>query len=187
MNLALLADVTPQAIVAPTAPVAAPPAIVAQPAIANAPAPNAVSFEALGNGLLYSISYERFLSDWSRWPIGLRIGASFFTYKISDASGSGNLTLATFPLVASYYLGPARHKLQLGLGATVLYVSASSDATGTKYEGAGTGLGIAATAIVGYRYLPPAGGFVLGIGFTPLLRATKGLLLWGGASVGYSF
>jgi hypothetical protein len=153
----------------------------------TAPAPNALSFEALGNGLVYSLSYERFLGDWDAWPIGFRAGASFFTYKISDAAGSGNLTLATLPLLASYYVGPARHKLQLGLGATLLYVSASSDAAGVKYEGSDTGLGIAATGVVGYRYLPPGGGFVFGAGFTPLLRASKGFLPWGGLSVGYSF
>lgn len=143
---------------------------------------NAVFAEVLGNGLLYSLNYERFL-----WPvpIGLRIGASFFTYAVSDVSGSGNLTLLTFPLTASYYWGTLRHKLQLGLGATFLYTSASSDSTGTTYGS--TGLGVAATAIVGYRYLPVGRGVTFGGGFTPLLRASRGLLPWGGVDVGYVF
>jgi hypothetical protein len=180
----LFADVAAASEIAPPAP----PAPASETATASAaPAPNALFFEALGNGLVYSLSYERFLSDWDRYPIGLRAGASFFTYKISDAAGSGNLTLATFPVIASYYLGPPRHKLQLGLGATILWISASSDSTGTKYEGSDTGLGIAATGVVGYRYLPPRGGLVFGAAFTPLLRASKGLLPWGGLSLGYSF
>ncbi len=156
----------------------------AEHAPAPAPAPNAIFFEALGNGLVYSIDYERMLDA---APVGLRGGASFFTYKISDASGSGNLTIATFPLLASYYLGSTPHKLQLGLGATILYVSASSDATGVKYDSAASGLGVAATGVVGYRYVPDGRGVTFGVGFTPMLRASKGFLPWGGASVGYAF
>jgi hypothetical protein len=145
---------------------------------------DAVYFEVLGNGLLYSINYERYFP---RYDLGLRGGASFITYKVSSASGSGNLTLASWPLVVSYYWGSPRHKVQLGLGATVLYFDASSDSTGTKFEGAGTGLGVAATGVIGYRYMPKNGGFTFGAGFTPLLRATKGFLPWGGANVGFAF
>lgn len=151
---------------------------------AEVSAPNFVYAEALGNGLLYSVNYERIVAP---WDVGLRAGASFITYKVSNAEGSGNLTLATMPLVASYYWGTPRHKLQLGLGATLLYFDASSDATGTKFEGAGTGLGIAATGVVGYRFFPKDGGLTIGAGFTPLLRASKGFLPWGGLDVGWAF
>jgi hypothetical protein len=154
------------------------------PDAAEAPPSNAVYAELLGNGLLYSINYERMLPA---YHLGLRAGASFFTDKISSASGSGNLTLASFPFVASYYLGPPRHKLELGLGATILYVDAASDSTGTKYQGSVGGLGIAATAVIGYRYVPRGHGVTFGAGFTPLLRETKGFLPWGGAMVGWAF
>jgi hypothetical protein len=150
----------------------------------EAPSPNVLAFEALGNGLLYSVSYERLLPSWN---LGLRAGGSFFTYEVSRASGSGNLTLVTVPLLASYYLGPVHHKLQLGLGATVIYFAAASDSTGTRFEGDGTGLGVAATGVVGYRYLPVGRGVTFGAGFTPLLRAAKGLLPWAGVSLGYAF
>jgi hypothetical protein len=148
------------------------------------PAPNVVRLELLGNGLLYSLSYERIFPEWN---LGLRAGASFFMDKISSAAGSGNLVLASFPLVASYFVGPPHHKLELGLGATVLYTDAASDSTGTKYQGSVSGLGIAATGVVGYRYLPSGRGLTLGAGFTPLVRATKGFLPWGGVSAGYAF
>jgi hypothetical protein len=147
------------------------------------PASNMIFFEALGSGLIYSVNYERRLIP----NLGLRAGASFFTYKVSSANGSGNLTLITFPLMVSYYIGSDHHKLELGLGATILYFSAASDSTGMQFEGAGTGLGIAANGVVGYRYFPRDNGFTLGVGFTPLLRATKGFLPWGGLSVGYVF
>ncbi len=154
----------------------------APPTFPEAHAKNAVFAELLGNGLIYSINYERFL-----WPIpiGIRVGASFFTYAVSDVSGSGNLTLLTFPITGSYFWGTLRHKLELGLGATFLYTSASTDSTGITYGS--TGLGIAATAIVGYRYVPVGRGITFGGGFTPLLRASRGFLPWGGLSAGYVF
>jgi hypothetical protein len=162
------------------------PAAPAEPPTAPAEhvPPNAIFFEALGSGLLYSINYQRMLAD---IPLGLRVGASFITYKVSSAEGSGNLLLATLPLMVSYYVGPPRHKLELGLGATVIYFSASSDSTGTKFEGPGVGLGIAASGVIGYRYMPDTRGVTFGAGFTPLLRSPKGFLPWGGASVGYAF
>lgn len=145
---------------------------------------NSLVAEVLGNGLLYSVDYERLLFG---GHAGIRGGASFVTYGVSHASGSGNLVLATFPIVASYYWGPSAHKLQLGLGATVFYVSASSDSTGTKFEGSGDGLDVAVTAVAGYRYLPRAGGWTFSVGFTPLFRGAKGLLPWGGVGGGYVF
>ncbi len=148
------------------------------------PIAHAAFVEALGNGLLYSANYELLVRPWN---VGFRVGSSFFTYKVSSVTGSGNLTLLTFPLIANYYLGPPHHKLQLGLGATVIYLSASSDSTGTKFEGSGAGLGIAATGVVGYRYLPIDRGVTFGVAFTPLLRAAKGFLPWGGVDVGYVF
>jgi hypothetical protein len=165
---------------------ALPPAAAPSPAPPPS-APNAIFAEVLGNGLLYSLNYERLFPAWN---VGLRAGASFLTYKISSAAGAGNLVLASWPLMVSYYFSPwgsSPHKLELGLGATVLYVAASSDSSGTKYSGSEEGLGVAASAVVGYRYWPAKRGITFGIGFTPLVRAGAGFLPWGGASGGYAF
>lgn len=196
MTLALFAApllflAAPEAAVSDTAAPPEPP-----PAQAEAPPPpppasdtpqrtasNTVFAEALGNGLLYSVNYERIIDSWN---IGLRIGASYFSYPVSSYGASGNLKLATFPMVASYYLGTPRHKLQVGLGATILYLGVSTDSAGTKYEGDRSGGGVAATGVVGYRYLPPDQGFTFGVGFTPLLRTSR-FLPWGGANAGYIF
>ena len=174
-------------------PTEAPPPVAAGPESAPAPpaapeapqrtASNAIFGEVLGSGLLYSINYERIIESWN---VGLRIGASYFTYPVSSYGASGNLKLATFPLVASYYLGTPMHKLQLGLGATILYLGVTTDSQGTKFEGERSGGGLAATAVIGYRYLPPESGFTFGVGFTPLLRTSR-FLPWGGANAGYIF
>lgn len=157
----------------------------AKDAAENQTAPNLVFLEPLGNGLLYSLNYERIFE---RWNVGLRGGASYFTWAVSKHGGSGNLTLVSFPAVASWYapLWGTKHHVELGLGATVLYLAASTDSTGTKFEGERAGLGVAGTAVIGYRYLPHDRGFTFGAGFTPLVRVSK-FLPWGGFSVGYAF
>ena len=145
---------------------------------------NDVFFEALGSGLLYSLNYERMID---KWNIGLRAGASYFTYAVSSYGKSGNLTLVSFPVMASYYYGLWRgHHLQLGLGATIFYTGVATDSLGTSYDAERSGAGLAASGVVGYRYKPRDGGVSFGVGFTPLLRASK-FLPWGGANVGYAF
>jgi hypothetical protein len=165
----------------PPPPAAEPPKPSETPALRTAS--NVVFAEVLGSGLLYSLNYERIFDS---LHVGIRGGASYFSYPVSDYGKSGNLKLLTIPVVASYYLGMPKHKLQLGLGATFLYTGVSSDSTGTKFESDRSGAGIAVTAIIGYRYLPPAGGFTFGVAFTPLLRSGS-FLPWGGAEAGYSF
>lgn len=174
------------------------PAIVAPPAapVVDAPASeekrldaerardaNVVFLQAFGNGLLYTINYEHIVEP---WHLGLRAGASYFTWSVSTYGGSGNLVLWSVPLVASYYVGAGAHRLQLGLGATVMYLGASSDSQHVKFEGDRAGLGVAATASIGYRYVPRDHGIAFGVGFTPLLRPGR-LLPWGGLDVGYAF
>jgi len=146
-------------------------------------APNVVFAEVLGNGLLYTINYERIIES---WHVGLRVGLSAFSYPASSHGGSSNVTLLSLPVVASYYVGWPQHKLQLGVGATLLYLEPGSDAQGTRYAGDRSGLGAAATAVIGYRYLPRERGIAFGVGFTPIVRTTQ-ILPWGGISVGYAF
>jgi hypothetical protein len=176
--------------VAAPAPESAEQAVDPPPAAAAGPtdgsertAPNNVFFEALGSGLLYSLNYERVLE---KLHIGLRAGASYFTYAVSSYGRSGNLTLVSFPLLASYYFGWRSHHLQLGLGATILYTGATSDSQGTTFDTERSGAGLAASGVVGYRFMPRDGGVTFGVGFTPLIRASK-FLPWGGANVGYAF
>ncbi|MDB4934881.1 MAG: hypothetical protein JWP87_1853 [Labilithrix sp.] len=166
-------------------PPASPPpaAVVAPPEAGERTAPNNVFFEALGSGLLYSLNYERMFE---KLHIGLRAGASYFTYAVSSYGRSGNLTLVSFPLLASYYVGWRSHHLQLGLGATILYTGAASDSQGTSFDAERSGAGLAASGIVGYRFMPRDGGVSFGIGFTPLVRTSK-FLPWGGANIGYAF
>ena len=115
---------------------------------------NQLYLELGGNSLVYSISYERLLSEnfTIRGGFGITPGIIF-------AEG----TFIHIPVTASYLIGSERHKLEAGLGATYF--------AGTDVEIFGLPAGdqslIFLTGIVGYRYVSPA-GFVFRIFFTPL-------------------
>jgi hypothetical protein len=179
----LLTTATSTAAAAPPVGAESPAPAVAGPEAPARTASNVVFGEALGSGLLYSVNYERIVDSWN---IGLRGGVSYFSHAVSSYGASGNLKLLTLPFVASYYLGTPRHKLQLGLGATFIYLAASTDSQGTKFGGERSGAGLAANGVVGYRYLPANGGLSFGAAFTPLVRTSK-FLPWGGVNVGYVF
>ncbi|NWG27027.1 MAG: hypothetical protein HXY48_00685 [Ignavibacteriaceae bacterium] len=115
---------------------------------------NQLYLEIGGNSLVYSISYERLLSE----NFTLR-GGFGITPGIIFAEG----TFIHIPFTASYMFGSKRHKLETGLGATYF--------AGTDVEIFGLPSGdqslVFLTGIAGYRYVSP-GGFVFRIFFTPL-------------------
>jgi len=151
---------------------------------------NSVYLELGGNGPLYSLNYERFVSD----EISARIGVMFMSVSASATAGtttsSANVTWFDAPLTMSYLgIGGPNHKLELGAGAVMMYFSATGASTFSAVATA-KGFVIAPTAIVGYRYVPTDGGFNFRAGFTPLFIAAGGqstFFPWGGIAAGYSF
>ncbi len=144
-------------------------------------AKNAIFVEGLGNGLIYSVNYERLLGS---PDVGLRVGASYMSIGASGGGASSRVSWASFPLVASYYFGSPSHKLQLGVGATVVHVTGS--ASSGSLVGSASGITAIPTAVVGYRYIPRDGGFAFSVGFTPMYVPGEGggFLPWGGLSLG---
>lgn len=137
------------------------------------PAKNAAYLEIAGNGLLYTVNYDRYFTP----EITGRIGAMRF--ENSDVS------LTAIPLTGNYLVGSSSSKLELGIGPQLLII----DIDEQREEFAGLdedATTIAGTATIGYRYQPMDGGFVFRIGFTPSF-SQSGLGLWGGLSLGYSF
>jgi hypothetical protein len=145
-------------------------------------AENSIFLELLGNGGLYSINYEHLFADSG---FGARVGFSYFGISAADSTSSASVSLITVPVLANYYIGGVNHKLQLGLGVTIVYLSAASGAFGAGYT-SGSGAGVAGTGVIGYRYLPHDGGFDFGVGFTPLFGA-GGFAPFGGIHGGYLF
>jgi hypothetical protein len=184
---------------APPREVAAPPARDAEviaPPLDRRTANDSVFLEGLGNGVYYSLNYERIFWD---GKASLRAG---FGYTRLQARKEivlfqlyGNppppytFTEIAVPVVASSYLGTASHKLQLGAGATVFYRTGMVGATSVDAafnSQTSQGLDIAGTLVVAYRYIPYRGGPTFGAGFTPLF-SRSGFLPWLSLSVGADF
>jgi hypothetical protein len=165
-------------------------ALVLAPSVARAQYPksertavNTVYLELGGNGLWYSLNYERILPQ----NIALRVGTSYMS--MSASSGTANASISSFgvPLTASYLgLGGANHKFELGGG--ILFEKFSGQASsgfGEKAEGGG--LFPMATFIAGYRYAPARGGFNFKLALTPVWHPDLGTFMWGGMAFGVGF
>jgi hypothetical protein len=158
------------------------------PAKANAEkgrsAKNLVYLELLGNGGLYSVNYERMLTD----DLSARLGFSYLTFGASASNGSDTSsvrgTLVTAPVLVNYTVGGENHRAEFGAGATLVYMSASANGSGVSESG--EGVAALATGVIGYRYSPKHGGFVFRAGFTPL-AGKGGFMPWGGMSFGGTF
>ena len=132
-------------------------------------APNAVYAEALGNGFVYSLNYERLFND--------RLAGRF---GLLYAGGWGA------PLMANFLVGRGRRHLEVGLGVVLLSATHMADDLGVREEHLSN---VMASCTIGYRYQDPAGGLMFRVGFTPLFSYSfdaKGLRGFG-ASLGYSF
>ena len=136
---------------------------------------NQLYLELGGNGLVYSINYERLLSEnfTLRGGFGITPGLIF-------AEG----TFIHIPITASYLIGSKSSKFETGLGVTYF--------AGTDIKVFGLDAGdqslIFLTGIIGYRYTSP-GGFVFRILFTPLYNSETEpeFLPYFGLSLGIAF
>jgi len=134
---------------------------------------NQLYLELAGNGLIYSINYERFLSEdfTIRGGFGITPGLIF-------VEG----TFIHIPVTASYLIGSKTSKLELGLGATY-FAGEDTEIFGLD---AGDQSLMFLTGIIGYRYTSPA-GFVFRVFFTPLYSSESepNFNPYGGLSFGF--
>ena len=134
---------------------------------------NQLYLELAGNGLIYSINYERFLSEdfTIRGGFGITPGLIFIEG-----------TFIHIPVTASYLIGSKTSKLELGLGATYF----AGEDTEIFGLGAGDQSLMFLTGIIGYRYTSPA-GFVFRVFFTPLYSSESepNFNPYGGLSFGF--
>jgi hypothetical protein len=151
---------------------------------APGPSRNLIFVELGGNGLLYTINYDRGLTD----NFSVRVGLGHLA-EGANPIGSGPSEIAaqaatTVPVLFSYVHGKQSHRLEVGAGVTVLR-SAGTPAMG-NYAALPSDLSFMATGVIGYRYVPREGGFTYRAGFTPLISG-GGFLPWAGLSFGYLF
>lgn len=140
------------------------------------PSPNSVYVELLGNGLLYSINYDRYMTPHLTGRAGL------FVLAASDSDGDGGGAVIATPLLVNYLFGTGSHHLETGVGVTLAAgaIEDLEDEVDDSFSGA------MGTATLGYRYQRPTGGFVFRAGVTPFFGA-GGVVPWFGISLGYAF
>ena len=92
---------------------------------------NAVYVEGLGPGILYSINYERSLSDFA-----LRVGFGYVSVSATSNSGStqtqASASIITVPITLSYLgVGSKTNIFELGVGATILHAGEGASSIDT--------------------------------------------------------
>lgn len=133
------------------------------------PARDAVYVELLGNGVLYTVNYDR-----------------RFTDNLTGRVGLGVFGGVAVPVMANYLFGEGRGRLELGGGVELIGASDVDFGDLDEQEEVRDSDALVGTATVGYRYQPATGGFVFRIGLTPLFSLDGGLP-WLGISFGHAF
>ena len=141
------------------------------------PASNAAFVELIGSAPVGSVNYERILAGHA----GLRVGVGYL--RATSLLGN-DLDRVEIPVVLGVTLGDGANHLELGAGAVPGILTAS----GTNHR-----VEVPATAVVGYRYCLPEGGFLFRASFTPLVDlwdaswSGNRFIPLGGVSLGYVF
>lgn len=154
--------------------------LAAAPASTKAQSARNVAYLELGgNGLLYTLNYERNFSP----SVSGRLGLMQFSVSSASSSGSGSASLSLVPLMVNYFVGSS-HRLELGAGPLIM--RASAEASAGSFEASESGVGFGGTATIGYRYQQLDGGFMFRLGLTPVF-SSSGFSPWAGLSLGYAF
>jgi hypothetical protein len=147
----------------------------AQEAVPPVTARNAFYVELLGNGLIYSMNYDRLFTDQLSGRVGL-----MFLGAADDEGGSA--AVAATPLMVNYLFGRGNSHFEAGAGLLVIS-GAVDEVPGEEDEAFSGAIG---TGTLGYRYQRPGGGFVFRVGLTPFF-STQAFGPWFGISFGYGF
>jgi hypothetical protein len=143
--------------------------------------PNAIYVEGFGQGILYSINYDRRITP----NIGLRAGFTSWSFPVA-LFAVGELKFTGFPLMAYYLTGQGTSHLELGFGVVPAIISFQGREIFFGTEVDGETITMLGTATLGYRLQPQDGGFVFRIGVTPLFTFKE--VGWtGGLSLGFAF
>ena len=162
---------------------------VGVPQESKMPTTNAIFLELGGNGVLYTVNYDRLLAQ----DYGFRVGIGYLGVSSGSNNGDGtsaSASLLIIPATFNYFL--ASHtdgkvgSSKFELGAGIVLVDLSANVSGGGIGNAFSKSGLGGTATIGYRYQPSDGGVLFRVGFTPIF-GSGGFLPWAGISVGFTF
>jgi hypothetical protein len=159
-----------------------PGAATAQEAVVSAR--NAVYLELGGNGIAYSVNYDRRFGNVWTGRAGFMI---FEASGIDESTGNEvDVSIAIIPVMANALVGKGTHRLELGIGP--LFAMAGGDIedanVGEVDEFSSAGLA-GVTGTFGYRRQPADGGFVFRASLVPFYSGRP--QLWAGLSFGWAF
>ncbi len=118
---------------------------------------NTFYLELVGNGMFYSLNYDRILVVQQNWKMSGRIGGMYLPgLDYNDRQMIG------LPLEVSYLRGRNKHYLEVGLGFTATYDTYRLGESRVK------DLALMGVARVGYRHQKREGGLFYKVGFTPV-------------------
>ena len=115
---------------------------------------NAVYLELLGQGLLYSVNYDRILLVGNKLALSGRVGLSYY-----PDTGFFDTNTIAIPIEFNLLVGKGLTYFEFGLGGT--YMQGLDKSSFSK--------SLLASLRLGYRYQKDDGGLMCRIGFTPLL------------------
>jgi hypothetical protein len=137
-------------------------------------AKNAFYVELGGNGIFYSVNFDRLLTP----RVAARAGLMFMR---AEDEVSNSVEVAVAPVVVSYLFGEGSSHFEAGLGVGLATASIDDVDFGGDSD-----RGVYGTGVLGYRYQPKTGGVVFRAGLTPLFT-TNDFTPWIGLSFGYAF
>lgn len=141
---------------------------------------NAIYLEVGGTAVVYSVNYDRILSDRKKWKTGGRLGLSFLNPSFNDSRFLAEAyTLKAFKNRRNSYL-------ELGMAFLYRTPRLLIEATQLK-DSPASGL----SPRIGVRFQKAEGGWLTRIGFTPNFSWQSGdplkIAPWAGFSIGRSF
>lgn len=141
---------------------------------------NTIYGEALGQGLIGSVSYDRLYITKDKKKYSFTIGV---TLPVIEDTRFG------IPLSFNYLIGKKNSSFEVGMGFTALLASYRSYFT--RLDDARNNISLYATPKIGYRFQRRKGGLFFRATLTPILGLSQDInpsaFLWFGVSVGYTF
>ncbi|RZK55421.1 MAG: hypothetical protein EOO91_14155 [Pedobacter sp.] len=174
-------------------------AVIVQFASAQETKKNSLYLEIGGNGVLYSVNYDRIIPISTQFKLAPRIGFDYVPRNIKNAPTYGNWS---FPIEANVLYAQSRESknfLEGGLGLSLFNIVANYKYNNDKTEIIDTEVKTAkiTTFRLGFRHQKPTGGFMYRAGL--LVRLSQDefskqrvgddlfFVIWPGASLGYTF
>ena len=143
---------------------------------------NNIHLELGGQGLFYSVNYERNILNYNNFKSSLQLGVSFYPAPIDLRSR------LWIPFSVNQLISFNQHHLEAGAGILMTLFQNHSSMEGVLSHD--NKMELHPTCKIGYRYQKPGGRMIYKALFTPIMLRELGtyeFIPLGAVSIGYSF